>query len=107
MAAPASAQSYGAGLACYEVNDFACAYSHWAPLAQSGMTRAQYRMGSLYSEGTGVPRDLAEGYKWFSLAAAKGDRQAREALDSIAPVMTQAEIAEGLARARAFDTRRR
>lgn len=104
---PAIAQDYASGLRCYEANDFACAIRHFGPLAQSGMARAQYRMGSVYAEGTGVPVDMAEAYKWFSLAAAKGDRVSREALDSITPIMTPDQVQEGLRRARAFDGRRR
>lgn len=107
VASPAVAQDYSAGLRCYEMNDFDCAIRHFGPLAQSGMARAQYRMGSVYAEGTGVPVDLAEAYKWFALAAAKGDRVSREALDSITPIMTQDQVQEGLRRARAFDGRRR
>ena len=32
----------------------------------------------LYQAGSGVPRDLAEAYKWFSIAAQSGDGAARE-----------------------------
>lgn len=98
---PAQAQSYSQGLACYEQNDFSCAYRHWAPLAERGMARAQYRLGSLYTEGTGVPRDMVEGYKWFALAARKGDRQAAEAMQSVAEIMTRDQVDEALDRARA------
>ncbi|WP_374447381.1 hypothetical protein [Stella sp.] len=109
LAAPAaaSAQDYGSGLRCYEINDFGCALSHWMPLAQSGMTRAQYRVGSAYAEGTGVPVDKAEAYKWLSIAAAKGDRTAAEAIDSIGPTMSRAEIEEGMRRVGEFRSMRR
>lgn len=96
--AAASAQDYAAGLRCYEFNDFSCAMNHWMPLAQGGMTRAQYRVGSFYAEGTGVPIDKAEAYKWFSIAASKGDRTAAEAIQSIGPTMSQAEVEEGMRR---------
>lgn len=99
FAAPAAAQDYAAGLRCYEFNDFSCAFNHWMPLAQRGMTRAQYRVGSFYAEGTGVPVDMAEAYKWFTLAAAKGDRTSVEALNSITPTMTREQVEEGMRRA--------
>ncbi|BBK31830.1 Sel1 repeat-containing protein [Stella humosa] len=101
LAAPAtaSAQDYAAGLRCYEFNDFGCALNQWMPLANNGVTRAQYRIGSLYAEGTGVPTDKAEAYKWFAIAAAKGDRTAAEAIQSIGPTMSQAEVEEGMRRA--------
>ncbi|BBK37146.1 hypothetical protein STAQ_22240 [Allostella sp. ATCC 35155] len=105
--AAASAQSYSAGLRCYEINDFSCAFSHWMPLAQSGMTRAQYRIGAFYAEGTGVPVDRAEAYKWLSIAANKGDRTAAEAIQSIGPTMSQAEIEEGMRRAGDYRSGRR
>ncbi|MCC7275254.1 MAG: SEL1-like repeat protein [Alphaproteobacteria bacterium] len=107
LAGPAAGADYGAGLRCYEYNDFGCAMGQWMPLAMGGMTRAQYRIGSFYAEGTGVPVDMAEAYKWFSLAAAKGDRTAAEALASITPTMTRDQVEEGLRRAREFGMRRR
>ena len=109
LAAPAtaSAQDYAAGLRCYEFNDFSCAMRHWMPLAQNGVTRAQYRIGSLYAEGTGVPIDKAEAYKWFSIAAGKGDRTSAEAIDSIGPTMSQGEIEEGMRRVGEFRASRR
>ncbi len=99
-AAPAAnAADYASGLRCYEINDFNCALRNWMPLAQNGVTRAQYRVGSAYAEGTGVPIDMAEAYKWFSLAAAKGDRTSVEALNSITPTMTRDQVEEGMRRA--------
>lgn len=105
--AAASAQDYSAGLRCYEFNDFGCAFNQWMPLAQNGVTRAQYRIGSLYAEGTGVPVDKAEAYKWLSIAASKGDRTAAEAIQSIGPTMTQSEIEEGMRRAGEYKGMRR
>ncbi|MGE0717712.1 MAG: hypothetical protein AB7P02_19850 [Alphaproteobacteria bacterium] len=103
----AGAADYGSGLRCYEYNDFGCALSNWMPLAMNGMTRAQYRIGSFYAEGTGVPVDMAEAYKWFSLAAAKGDRTSMEALESITPTMSRAQLEEGMRRAQEAGLRRR
>lgn len=103
----AAAPDYASGLRCYEVNDFSCALSNWMPLAQRGVARAQYRVGSAYAEGTGVPIDMAEAYKWFSLAAAKGDRTSVEALNSIEPTMTRDQVEEGMRRAREFSAMRR
>jgi TPR repeat protein len=103
----AAAPDYSSGLRCYEYNDFSCALSNWMPLAQRGVTRAQYRVGSAYAEGTGVPVDMAEAYKWFSLAAAKGDQTSVEALNSITPTMSRDQVEEGMRRAHEFQAMRR
>ena len=40
--------------------------------AESGDAAAQFSLGEMYRNGTGVPRDLAEGFKWCRKAAEQG-----------------------------------
>ena len=54
-------------------NDYKTAYKLCLPLAEEGNPRAQNCMGILYEEGSGVPKDVQEGFKWFRLAAEQGD----------------------------------
>ena len=46
----------------------------WRKLADRGDCCAQERIGEMYSDGRHMTRDLIEAYKWFSLAAAAGER---------------------------------
>ena len=47
---------------------------------QRGDAEAQYRMGLLYSSGSGVLRDKREAVKWYRMAAQQGHASAQERL---------------------------
>lgn len=61
---------------------------------------AMYGLGYLYEKGFGVPNDLVEAYKWFSLAALKGNTKAGKKREQIRELMTpeQIEMAKGRVR---------
>jgi uncharacterized protein len=59
-----------------------------------------YELGLSHSSGLPLHYDLVEAHKWFSLAAMRGDRRARECRTEIAREMTKAEIGEAQRRAR-------
>ena len=42
------------------------------PLAEKGNPLAQYNLGVLYANGSGVKRDYREAAKWYRLSAAQG-----------------------------------
>ena len=48
--------------------------------AEQGVAGAQCRLGVMYAEGQGVPRDDAEAVRWFRLAADQGDAEAQGGL---------------------------
>jgi len=52
--------------------------------AEHGLADSQFNLGILYARGIGVEANLAESYKWFSLAAAQGDADATAKRDDIA-----------------------
>jgi TPR repeat protein len=56
---------------------------------------AQTVLGVTYAIGRGVPRDFVEAYKWFNIAAAAGNVDARQHRDRIMQRMTPAQIEEG------------
>jgi localization factor PodJL len=45
---------------------------------------SQFNLGILYARGIGVEQNLAESFKWFSLAAAQGDADSVRKRDDIA-----------------------
>lgn len=69
--APAQ-EDYEAGKRAYLAGDYAEALRIWQPLADGGNKFAQFSLGSLYFEGTGVEKDLPTSAKWFRLAADQG-----------------------------------
>ena len=68
---------YQAGMDAYNRGDYATALREWRPLAEQGDARAQFRLGSLYENGDGVPRDFAKARQWYEKAAAQGEAKAQ------------------------------
>src|SRR3546814_16312638 len=66
--------------------DSAAAASWFRKAAQRGVVDSQYNLGQLYQAGSGVPRDLAQAYKWFSIAASDGDGPSRAAAVDLAEI---------------------
>ena len=68
---------------------------YWLRLAaEQGHITAQHNLGVKYANGEGVPADLILAYKWWSLAASKGNDGARANSDIIAQQMTREQISE-------------
>lgn len=73
MAPLASAQEdYDAGKRAYLAGDYAEAVRIWQPLADEGNKYAQFSLGSLYFEGSGVEKSMESSAKWFRLSADQG-----------------------------------
>ena len=49
--------------------DYKGALKFYTRSAKKGNARAQYQLGSLYSKGKGVPKDIKTAIKWWTLAA--------------------------------------
>ena len=50
---------------------------YWLPLATQDYAEAQYRLGTLYRLGIGVPKDYGKAFQWFSRAAKLGHAKAK------------------------------
>ena len=64
---------YELGRRCSEQKKYACALVWFRKAAQQGHAGAQNRLGVMYERGEGMPIDLVEAYKWFTIAAAAGN----------------------------------
>jgi TPR repeat protein len=58
-----------------------------------------------YAEGSGVPKDYVQSYKWISLVANQGNETAKRNLTRLSAAMTSEQIEEGLKLAREFKPR--
>ena len=74
------AADFAKGLDALDRGDYAEAVKIIRPLAESGDVRAQYRMGTMYALGNGVPRDYAQAATWLKKAAAQGNVHAQNDL---------------------------
>ena len=72
FAAPVLAAQLDDAVAAARRGDYASAHQLLRPLADNGDVRAQFNLGYLYANGWGVPRDDAEGAKWYRKAADQG-----------------------------------
>jgi TPR repeat protein len=76
LAVPAWAD-FQAGKDAYDRGDYATALNEWRPLAEQGDRSAQFRLGLLYENGEGVPRDFAKARLWYEKAAVQGEAKAQ------------------------------
>lgn len=60
------------GIKAYEEKDYPVALKALTPLAQLGTAEAQYYLGRMYDEGSGVPKDDQTAEQWYQMAAAQG-----------------------------------
>ena len=80
--------------------DDAEAVDWYRKAAEQGVATAQNNLGIMYYNGQGVPQDYVQAHKWFNLAAAQGNEGGRENRDSVAEIMTPADISEAQKMAR-------
>jgi len=62
--------------------------------AEQGHAKAQYRLGSMYVQGKGVPEDYVLAHMWLNLGASKLGEHEREMRNFLSMVMTPQQIAE-------------
>lgn len=74
------------------LQSFPSAIEWFERAAQQNHADAQYNLGRLYRRGYGIAADNVRAYVWFNLAAAQGHDRAREARDSLLPLMTPEQI---------------
>ena len=83
FALPVAAQDFQKGLDAYSRGDYATALHEWRPLAELGVTVAQFGLGFMYENGQGVQQDYSEAKKWHRKAAEQGHAGAQYALGNI------------------------
>jgi len=67
-----SARLFQKGLDAYGQGHYQEAARIWRPLAEQGMSDAQFNLGALYNNGLGVERDMATAVRWYRKAAEQG-----------------------------------
>ncbi len=75
-------------------------------LAEQGDVNAQFNLGLMYYRGNGVLQDYKLAHKWFNIASAQGDAEARRALSLITVMMTREEVASAQELAREWQNKR-
>ncbi len=68
---------YILGILSFNSRNYEIAKQYWKPLSDAGDCDAQYRYGTLYFFGTGVPQDYETANKWWLTAANQGQATAQ------------------------------
>ncbi|OOG67449.1 hypothetical protein B0E45_22590 [Sinorhizobium sp. A49] len=79
----ALAFSVAAPLASAETTSAVGAFNQDQALAEKGDAEAQFRLGSRYEKGEGVPIDVMKAIGWYRLAAENGSTKAQVNLGGI------------------------
>ena len=70
--------------------------------ANLGDVDSQFDLAILYERGEGVPRNLTEAYKWYSIAAKQDDRDAIARAATVGAQLLPAYLREASAAAKGF-----
>lgn len=84
---PPSWARYQEGVRAYERRDYEAAVTQFGALAEQGVVRAQYHLGSMYQHGQGVPQNDVQALMWAILSAVAGFESA---------VIIQKELMKGM-----------
>jgi Sel1 repeat len=72
--------------------DYVSASQWFAKAATHGLADSQFNLGILHENGMGVPKAPAEAYKWYALAAERGDPEAGKRRDVLSARLAAADI---------------
>lgn len=100
LAGAVMAADFERGLVAYERGEYQSALQELIQLGEAGDADAQYILGRMFARGDGVLQDFTEAYKWYNLAASRGQRLAGPARDAIAERMSAEQMATAQAMAR-------
>ncbi len=79
LALPTAAMAdFDAGQEAYDARDYPAAHQHWREAALAGDAKAQYQLGLMLANGTGVQKDVISAYVWLMLADQAGIRAAKQ-----------------------------
>ena len=82
------------GMVAYNRGDYVPALKLFRPLAQAGNAKAQNVIGVMYRKGEGVAKSSVKAFMWFTLAAKRGEPQAKVSLQEMSKEMSPAEMAQ-------------
>ena len=78
------------GLKAFNNGEYKAALNDWKPLAEEGVSNAQYNVGLMYHNGLGVTQDYNEAFKWLLMSSEQGN------LNSIRLLSTMYVLGNGI-----------
>ena len=83
MCSFAAVSGYQEGAQAYAQGDYDTAMRELRPLAEQGNADAQSKLGVMYDNGRGVPKDDKEAVRWYRMAAEQGNADAQSKLGAM------------------------
>ena len=80
FATMAQSADFQKGFEAYNQQDYKTAYKEWFPLAEQGNASAQFNLGLMYENGSGVKKDAVQAVAWYRKAAEQGYARAQSNL---------------------------
>ena len=75
-----SSADYATGLNAYKKGDYKTALMEWQPLAEKGLSEAQYNLAGMFAKGYGVVVDDERAVYWYKKSAEQGYPKAQHNL---------------------------
>ena len=75
-----SSADYATGLNAYKKGDYKSALMEWQPLAEKGLSEAQYNLAGMFAKGYGVVVDDERAVYWYKKSAEQGYPKAQHNL---------------------------
>ena len=75
-----SSADYATGLNAYKKGDYKTALMEWQPLAEKGLSEAQYNLAGMFAKGYGVVVDDERAVYWYKKSAEEGYPKAQHNL---------------------------
>lgn len=70
--------------------------------AERGVVDSQFNLAVLFESGQGLPKNIADAYVWYSIAAGQGDQFAKTRVEVLKETLDQADLVSALSRAEKF-----
>ena len=102
---PVQAQTLDQAVAAFQRADYKTAFAGFKRLADQGNPKAQSYLGSMFTDGKGVPRNDQSAYFWFLLSSAQGNSTAAKNRDIVEKNLTPQQRANAQATARVWQPR--
>jgi len=97
MSASAHAGPWEDGMAAYNRGDYVPAIAVFRGMARAGNAKAQGMLGAMYQRGQGVAKSAPHAFMWLTMAASRGDAQAKVELKTVSAAMTPDELTQARA----------
>jgi len=82
--------------------DLPTAANWFEKAAERGVVDSQFNLGVLFESGQGLPKNMADAFVWYSIAAKQGDQFAKTRVEVLKETLDQTDLVSAASRAEKF-----